>query len=197
MDTDLVRSQLPEGEPGGNVQLERHRRAAAGAGLQSRSFEGPRQNLAIPRRAEAQGSSVDGRRIELRSCGDDASITEPLSRGDDLENAQGWDGPQQVRKQQRRGGVDDLGKLVVQLLPDSTGEECDALEQSLHVRIRSRLSEDGRQRWILACKLPTQIAKISELVLIVLVEQLGPCSAGADEVTDFVWREPSRAEVGR
>ncbi len=67
-----------------------------------------------------------------------------------------------VRKEQRRDRVDHLGELVVELLADLAGQERDALEQALDVRVPALLREHGRDRRVGGGELAPQIPQVGE-----------------------------------
>ena len=84
--------------------------------------------------------------------------------------AQLGSGRTQVREEELEMAWHRLGNLVVELLPHPPGEERDAFEEALDVRIAAAVRQHGRERRVSLRKLPSQLAQVRELVLVVLVE---------------------------
>jgi hypothetical protein len=63
-----------------------------------------------------------------------------------------------VREEQRPERLQELGHLVVELLPDAPREERDALQQPLDVRIDATVGQHRRQRGVRLRELATQLA---------------------------------------
>jgi hypothetical protein len=113
---------------------------------------------------------VDRHAAHLGAAGDGELLAHHVGQRRELDDARGGDLPQVVREQQRGDRVDDLGQLVVELLPDFPGEERDALEQALDVRIAPALGEERRDGRVGRGELLPQLAQVLQLVLVVLVE---------------------------
>ena len=68
--------------------------------------------------------------------------------------------------------VDDLRKLVVELLPQETGQKRHALEQSLHIRVLGRPLEHVGERRMALGETRAQILQIREFFLVVKIEHV-------------------------
>ncbi len=152
-----------------HLELDAQRLRELGAGVDAHVLDRERQELDVLGGAEAAGDAVDGHRADLGVAGDGELLAHHVGQGGELDDARRRDLPQVVGEEQRGDRVDDLGQLVVELLPDLAGEEGDALEQALDVRVPA-LGQHGRDRRVRRGELAPELAQVRQLVLVVLVE---------------------------
>ncbi len=152
-----------------DLELDAERLAELRACVDADVFHGEGHELDVLRGAEAARDAVDGDRADLGVARHGELLADDVGERRELDHARARDLPQVVREEQRRDRMDDLGQLVVELLPDLPGEERDALEEALDVGITA-LREHGSDGRIGGRELAPELAQVSQLVLVVLVE---------------------------
>jgi len=88
----------------------------------------------------------------------------------ELQHAERRQRPHVIRPQQVHQRVGQLRQLVIELLPQAPGEEGEAFEQALDIRITPGLPEKGRQRRAALGKALAQLAQGGEFALVMMVE---------------------------
>ena len=88
----------------------------------------------------------------------------------ELKHAERWQGAHVVGPKQVHQRVRELGQLIVELLPQSTSEEGEALQQSLDVGVSSTLTQKRRQGRVALSEPLAKPAQRGELALVVVIE---------------------------
>ena len=88
----------------------------------------------------------------------------------ELKHAERWQGAHVVGPKQVHQRVRQLGQLIVELLPQSTREEGEALQQSLDIGVSSTLPQKRRQGRVALSEPLAEPAKCCELALVMVIE---------------------------
>src|SRR5512133_102827 len=124
---DAFGSDLRQGETRKQVERESKQMLSVLTRHQADALELPRHYFAGVRRAKHTTRAVLEHTAKFRACVHDASISQRVSRRD-LQDRSGGHRTQQMRKEQRGNGMDDLRKLIVELLTHTPGEKGKTLE---------------------------------------------------------------------
>ena len=114
--------------------------------------------------------SVNRTRRDLRTAIDRHPGPAARPGGKKLNHGHGRNGGEQLRRDDLRERLRELGQLVVELLPETSGQERKSLQQTLHVRIEALTSQKRGEARIPARELRAKLSQVAQLFPVVLVE---------------------------
>ena len=133
--------------------------------------EGEGKEIHRHRRPERARGPVDGTRGKRRSARQRDASTQARARRRELDDRAGGKRTEELRREDRNEMRDHLRHRIVDALSHARGEEGEAFEQALDVRVRSALGEHAGESRMRLREGSTHVAEVRELALVVLVER--------------------------